>query len=1060
MYPESERLFGRSAELARLRDAFATLRLGRGQLVLLEGEPGIGKTRLAEEFCALARDGGAVVAWGAAWDGGGAPSYWPWTQLLRGLRALLPEPSEALRRDLGPLWEGGAEAEGDDVEAAHFRRCDALRALLATAAARTPLVLVLDDLHAADRATLQGLHFVARALRSLPLMIVGTHRDGDARLRPDVTALLERVAREGVTLSLGRLERGAVQELVGEQGARTAELAELVYEASGGNPFFAREVLRSLASGATSKRIPDGVRALLGERMAAFDPEARSALEAAAVLGRELSLATLATLCGATRPELDERLRAPRLSALMHDAEPDSVCFAHPLFREYLYDGLDRRQRARLHLRAAESLMQQAPLALADEESIARHLLLALPEGDVGRAVTRARAAAQSSVRALAFDRAVELLEGALGAARDQPEAVRLDLELELAQAQVLIGQGERSRRICAAVAERARRLDDPERLARAALAYGSEIRVGIRDPLQDSLLAEALGALGSSDPALSARLMARLAATRQPSPQPAAAIALAHEAIALARSTGDTDALVYALHMGGSALASYEAPSERRRVSRELAALTLQRHELVLAQRAHQRLAIDAGELGDLEGVKAAVTAQERLGQVLGHPRFRWEAALLRSYCALIEGRWAESSAAIAEAGELVSELEEPVVRELLIIHRFGALRARASFGAGALERGLAQLSELVLANETMVAVCMSSVYARAGELALARSALSRVKPVAGWLLCLPLAMHITADAAVRLRDHDVCRQLQPLLAALPFPANTWGRSGYLWEGFVSEVTGGMLGVLERWDEAVDELDSAIEAAEVFRARPALVESRISLAEVLRLRGQSGDEARAAHLLTLAERDGAELDMQSSLERIRRQREQTRAPRPSTPAAVAPTLELSREGEIWTLTSQEGSTRLKHSRALDLLKQLVDQPGREFHVLDLGAPGEGEEVIDVGDAGEIFDQPAKGAYLQRVGELRAELAEAEGWNDSARRARVQAELEFLEDELGRGSGAGGKLRRSAGAAERARVNVHKRLRGLIKKIAVHLPGLAHHLEACVKTGTFVSYQP
>jgi hypothetical protein len=152
--------------------------------------------------------------------------------------------------------------------------------------------------------------------------------------------------------------------------------------------------------------------------------------------------------------------------------------------------------------------------------------------------------------------------------------------------------------------------------------------------------------------------------------------------------------------------------------------------------------------------------------------------------------------------------------------------------------------------------------------------------------------------------------------------------------------------------------------------------------------------------------------------------------------------------------------TQLRHSRALEILEQIVACPGREFHVLDLAARGDPNDLIDVGDAGEALDDKAKASYRKRIGELDEELAEAEHWADSARRERLQAEAEFLRQELARALGTAGRDRRAARAAERARVNVQKRLRGAIQRIGEALPDLERHLQDSVTTGLYVSYRP
>jgi hypothetical protein len=179
----------------------------------------------------------------------------------------------------------------------------------------------------------------------------------------------------------------------------------------------------------------------------------------------------------------------------------------------------------------------------------------------------------------------------------------------------------------------------------------------------------------------------------------------------------------------------------------------------------------------------------------------------------------------------------------------------------------------------------------------------------------------------------------------------------------------------------------------------------------------------------------------------------------PAVPLAPLPPPKLSlvRDGEIWSVGWDGQEIRLKHSRALEILAGLVEHPGREFHVLALGPPEAGE-AVDLGDGGELLDDEARAAYRRRLGELDGEIEEARQWADLGRSDRLAAERAFLAEELARGTGLGGRPRRAGAAVERARVNVQKRLRGLIKKLGEVAPGLGRHLESEIKTGTYVSY--
>jgi hypothetical protein len=147
--------------------------------------------------------------------------------------------------------------------------------------------------------------------------------------------------------------------------------------------------------------------------------------------------------------------------------------------------------------------------------------------------------------------------------------------------------------------------------------------------------------------------------------------------------------------------------------------------------------------------------------------------------------------------------------------------------------------------------------------------------------------------------------------------------------------------------------------------------------------------------------------------------------------------------------------------RGVRLLATLVAEPGREFHVLDLsGGSRVAALPVDRGDAGEVLDEEARRQYRARVMELKEELAEAEDWNDPARVERARHELELIEQELSQALGIGGRERRVGSAAERARVNVQRRIRDAIRRIESRHPGLAKHLDRSVRTGTYCAYEP
>jgi hypothetical protein len=1068
----SQAFVGREREIEILLEGLAALGAGRGRLYLLTGEPGIGKTRLADELAARASAAGAVVVWGAAWDGGGAPAYWPWIEVARSLRSLVPEPDERLRRDLGPLWgdtdsppAGREETESQDPELLAFRRFDALRSVLQAAARDRRLVVILEDLHAADRSSLLALHLVARALRSLPVLIVATHRGEEATRDPGVAELLGRVGREGITLPLGRLGREEVASLIAAVPSASPRLLEQVFEASGGNPLFLAESVRLLGAGGRRSAEPAGVNVLIRERLAQFAPPTREALETAALLGRELNLPVLADACGASAEELRARLRLPLAAGILEEMDDGRVRFAHGLYRERLLADLAPERGAGLHWRLAEALLRWRTAGHVEaEEPLALHLLAAGPAGDPQRAVHWALRAAARARAVLAFDRAVALYEGARAALASSPDRARLiDVELDLAEVLVRVGAGPRSRALCLDAADRARALDDGVRLARAALAYGTELRIGMVDGTLVALLAEALHALSPDQQPLRARVMARLAAAQQPAPDPQAPLQQAREAIELARRCADGDTLLATLYNAGSALADYAAAEERLPLSREVVALALPRDELTIAQQAYARVVVDCLELGALGEAEIAVAAHERLGQALGHARWRWRSPLLRSMLALLAGRWQDAETAQTEAERLIAEAEDAGAALTLLIHRACGLRAREAGTVGELHALENPTVAQIEYSAQILPLLRASTLARLGELASARRALDSLP--GGWraLTADPTALSLLCDLVALVGDRERAAQLLPLLAPYEGRNLSFGLFGLCWEGPVAQLEGGLRLVLGQWEAAIPALEEALAVAAAMGARPLAARVGSQLASALFRRNRQGDRTRAQELLERSREEARTLGMDHLVTRMAEVEVADPRP-PRLPAAASPpagepeAVTLVRDGEVWTIGWAGQEARLKHSRGLEILALLVSNPGRPFHVLSLGAADPGE-VIDTGDAGELLDEEARQAYRTRIAELAQELEDANAWADGARRDRLRAEREFLQDELARAVGRGGRPRRAGAAVERARSNVQKRLRAVIRKLAETAPAMAHHLDSEIKTGVYVTYR-
>jgi DNA-binding SARP family transcriptional activator len=435
-------LVGREAQLAAFEATLAGVAAGRGRVVLVAGEPGIGKTRLAEEVARRAAAGGAGVAWGRCAEEQGAPPFWPWVQVLRGL--LAGWPPERLRDALGPFGPELAELLPElaelaapapaapvlDVEAVRFRRCQAVIDVLRRLAAGRPLLLVVDDLHWADVASLRLLSLLAGELRGAPLLVVGTYRHVDADGGPlaDTLAALARQAPVE-RMTLGGLSPGEVaQMMTAALGAEPDErLARVVHDRTAGNPFFVVELLRLLGSegrlgapadveAAVSLEVPAGVRDVLRRRLARLPEQTNAVLLVAAVAGREFDLDTVQAVTGLDDAAALEAMEAALLSGLVvEDAERvGRFRFAHALVRDAIYDDASRARRARLHARIGQALLARDGTGGGNALALAHHWWLAAPVVDADAVLPHLLAAADQALGSLAHEQAERQLGRAL----------------------------------------------------------------------------------------------------------------------------------------------------------------------------------------------------------------------------------------------------------------------------------------------------------------------------------------------------------------------------------------------------------------------------------------------------------------------------------------------------------------------------------------------------------------------------------------------------------------------------------------------------------------------
>ncbi len=425
------------AELtAALDDAIA----GRGRVAMLVGEPGIGKTRTAQELAALAETRGAQVLWGRCYEETGAPPYRPWVQAIRA--NVQQAGAQQLAAEMGPGAADIAEIVPDvrgklpdlatptalEPGPARFRLFDSITTFLKNVAQRQPLVLVLDDLHWADRSSLLLLEVLAQEIGNSPLLLLGAHRDVELSRGHPLSQTLGALVREQLfrRVQLDGLTRQEVGELVkGSAGLTlTPQAAEAVHSRTDGNPFFVGEVTRHVTpeditqGGDWASIIPEGVRDAIGRRLNRLSEQCNQMLTTASIIGREFDFRLLIILSGGVSE--DQLLQAVDEAASGHLIEEVSgqakrFQFSHALIQQTLAEELTTTRRVRLHARIAEALEQlYGDDAEVHAAELAHHFAEAQTTTGVAKLVRYSLMAGEQALAGYAWDEALAHFERGL----------------------------------------------------------------------------------------------------------------------------------------------------------------------------------------------------------------------------------------------------------------------------------------------------------------------------------------------------------------------------------------------------------------------------------------------------------------------------------------------------------------------------------------------------------------------------------------------------------------------------------------------------------------------
>jgi tetratricopeptide (TPR) repeat protein len=1041
-------LIGRDRELALLRRVLDTGAAGRGGLAVVTGEAGIGKSRLAAEVAEQARAAGFRVGWGSCWADGGAPPLWPWQDVLA-----------AVAGRSGPrmLDERVGVA---DVDPERFARFRAVAELLGRQSRAAPLLLVVEDAHAADRSALLLARFVVRAAAGSRIVTLLTQR-GPAPEGPAVDTLAE-LAGEATVVHLGGLSAEQVAELAAHRGHDLPPArAEALRRWTSGNPLFVTELLSAGWMEERRGPLPAGIRRALGHRLDALSPATRRLLTAAAVLGASARPGEVAAMAGSTVLAVEQARRYAARAGLV--AEDDTrIVFEHELTRQAVLDRLSATELAGWHGRATDALAPpEEPAGNPEPEVLVRRAHHALAASASGRVATRTaveacRDAARVLMRGFGYEAAAELLGSALRVHTDRGDGPPAPgLLVELAQATLASGRLADARPLFRRAAQVAEDAADHVALAESALGLGgvwlAEHRGSEDHQRYDALLRRALDALPSGTTLLRERLRTRLAAEEAYlGERPVAEVAAAVEGLRALDPRAHAEGLSLLHHtMLGPA---YAVP--RLALAEELLRTASRCGDGMLTVMGLLWRTVDLFLLGRPEADRALAELRQR-GEALRVETARLVTAEIEVTALMRAGRLAEAEEAAAEClrvGTAVGDVDAPAWYGAQLL----AIRWLQGRGAELLPAAaeLASSPELPVQNLAYLAG-LAALCAEAGRADDARAALDRIG-VAG-VAALPetssllVTLFALAQAAAALGDAALARAVYDRLAphaALP----VMGSLAVLCFGSAERSLGVAARAFGEPDLAVAHLDRAVAANRRLANQPMLAMALADLAGTLRLRDAPGDAARAGALsadaVALAGRCGLEA-------RARHWSDGAPAPRPA-PAQAAPRLggRLSRRADMWDLATDLVRITVPHSVGMSYLARLLAHPGVDVSAERIAGREEGAGPQPV------LDRTAATAYRRRIGELRADIDAADDAADLERVTRLRLELDSVLGELRRQVRPDGRSREFAGQAELARTAVQKALRRALLRIEADAPDLADALRRSIRTGTVCRYDP
>ena len=894
--PHLSAIVGRADEISALKASLDLATTGHCRVALLRGPPGIGKSRLLQYLRDLVARTGFMTCCTYCIENHGAPTFSPWTHLLRQLVASIPPTKlDALphfhRQTLGLLLPEFADdadqaalgTKSSDYTTNQYRLFDSISVLFEHAFRVAPIAILIDDIHRADLPSLNLAYFLSREFRDHPFLLVLTLRDTELAQRPSSFVEITKLARDAETLelTLDGLDELETSQLLAQTANTTVspELAAVIYHKTCGNPFFVKQ-LASLLPPAPDARgeptlppLPRGLREAILQQLDLLAPSALRLLRVAAVAGPAFEAKLLKKPGDLTSAQIADALRESVAAGILREDRhrPGFYTFDHVLVRDALYDGLPGYERAQIHISVAIAIEEHHASAIEPHYAeLAHHFFEGSTAGAANKGLEYSLLAAEAAASQFAYEEAARLYSRALKLleiVEPSNHARRVQHLLRLGSAQLHARDRVGAQASFRSAARLARKLGAAKELAAAALGASPgffAIEAGNVDFFLIDLLEEAIDMLESNDPALEARLLARLAMALHWSDTDRR-VTLSRRACDIAEQTGDAKTCLYVLHARWLAEWSKDNFEERYELAKRLVhrAEELKERELLLVCRLF--LLVGLLERGEMEAFDRELSIFTHLVVELRQPHTLWYPPLFSSMRALMEGRFSKAPRLVRDLAVAAARVQDANALHSLMAHNL-ALRSER----GGLEEIVEGVRQACSRYPNMYGwrAALAWILCRTGLLSEGRAEFDRiaardfrdVSQQFDWTA----AIGLSAEVCWMLGDSQRAEVLYGLLEPLAQRFIIMGLGVVNWGSVERSL--GLLAMVRRDLEAAERhFLRAIERNASVRARTWVVHSEIDRAELL---VEGGFEQEAAELLMQTLSEARDLRMEHASRR------------------------------------------------------------------------------------------------------------------------------------------------------------------------------------------------